>query len=359
MSDTLKDAYLLFNKKRYSDVIRILEAQVFRFRDNFNFFYLLGMSCLHQGDYGGAFSYLRRAVDLRENDINVLLGLAAVYLKRGDTGNALRLWLDIIDLDPANIQAQRGLNYLKKNSDPDEFTSLSGDDRIARFLPQSQARRGFNPLLIIIPLIIAALAALALIPYSRDLILGLLPSGNDRPGVSDVSLDERKDFVNLQGEHSYILTEKQIEDMFKDIQDYLYDYRDNIAQREINMLLLSNASEYVKDRARILERYIEAPELTSFTDNYEYADVMENQALYENCYVLWKGKSTNVEETAEAIKFDLLVGYHEEKTLDGIIPVSFNYMIKIVPDQPIEVLGKLVSDESGNLYLEGISIHRL
>ena len=98
MSDTLKDAYLLFSKKKYSDVIRILEPQVFRFRENFNFFYILGMSCLNQGDYGGAFSYLRRAGDIRENDLNTLLGLAVIYLKRGDTGNALRLWLDIIDV---------------------------------------------------------------------------------------------------------------------------------------------------------------------------------------------------------------------------------------------------------------------
>ena len=359
MSDTLKDAYLLFNKKKYSDVIRILEAQVFRFRDNFNFFYLLGMSCLHQGDYGGAFSYLRRAVDLRENDINVLLGLAVVYLKRGDTGNALRLWLDIIDIDPDNIQAQRGLNYLKKNGDTDEFTSLSGDDRIARFLPQSRGKKKLNPAVIIIPAIILIIAASLLVPYTRNFIIDLLPSNNDRPGVSDVSLDERKDFLNLQGEHSYILTEKQVEDLFIDIQDYLYDYRDNMAQRELNMLLLSNASEYVKDRARILERYVKAPELTSFTDNFEYDDVIAEPSLYKNCYVLWKGKSTNLVETTELISFDLLVGYHEEKTLDGIIPVKFTYMVKIVPDQPIEVLGRLVPDENGNLYLEGISIHRL
>lgn len=359
MSDTLKDAYILFSKKKYSGVIQILEPQVFRFRENFNFFYLLGMSCLHQGDYGGSFSYLRRAVDLRENDINVLLGLAAVYLKRGDTGNALRLWLDIIEMDPSNIQAQRGLNYLKKNGDPDDFTSLGSDDKISRFLPQSQGKKKINPALFIIPVLILLSAVIFFIPITRNLILNLLPVNENRPGVASVVLDERKDFLNLQGEHSIILTEKQVEKLFKDIQDYLYEYRDNLAQRDINTILLSNASEYVKDRARLLEKYVAAPELTDFKDSFDYADVIAKPELYRNCYVLWKGKSTNLKESTESIKFDMLVGYHEERTLDGIVPVVFSYMIKIVPDQPIELLGKIHIDDSGSLSIEGLSIHRL
>ncbi|MDC7225879.1 MAG: tetratricopeptide repeat protein [Spirochaetales bacterium] len=361
MSDTLKDSYLLFNKKKYSDVIRILEPQVFRFRENFNFFYLLGMSCLHQGDYGGAFSYLRRAVDLRENDVNVLLGLAAVYLKRGDTGNALRLWLDIIDIDPSNIQAQRGLNYLKKNGDTDEFTSFSGEDKISRFLPQSKGQKKLKPALIIVPGIIFLIAAAALIPASRNYISNLIPSVGDktRPGIAEMNLDERKDFLNLKGEHSLILTEKQVEDLFRNIQDYLYEYRDNLAQRDINTILLSNASEYVKDRARLLEKYVQAPDMVNFKDNFDYREVTASPLLYKNCYVLWKGKTTNLVETTEKISCDLLVGYHEEKALDGIIPVDFNYSVKIIPDQPVEILGKLLINDDGIMHLEGISLHRL
>ncbi|HAK47619.1 MAG TPA: hypothetical protein DCO79_17080, partial [Spirochaeta sp.] len=217
MSDTLKDSYLLFNKRKYSDVIRILEPQVFRFRENFNFFYLLGMSCLHQGDYGGAFSYLRRAVDIRENDVNVLLGLAAVYLKRGDTGNALRLWLDIIEIDPSNLQAQRGLNYLKKTNEPDEFTSFAAEDKIARFLPQPGGKKRVHPLGIILPIFFALIAAVMIVPQSRNLILGLFSEKSVRPGFTEIRLDERKDYLNLQGEHSIILTEKQVEDLFRDI----------------------------------------------------------------------------------------------------------------------------------------------
>ncbi len=360
MSDSLKDAYTSFTRKKYSDVIRILESQVFRFRDNYNFFYLLGMSCLHQGDFGGAFSYLRRAVDLRENDVNVLLGLAAVYLKRGDTGNALKIWLDIIEIEPGNPQAQRGLNFLKKINDPDDLLSFSADDKISKFLPVDKSKAKLSPAAVFLPVMIAAAAAVFIIPVTREAILSILPDkAARRPEVTEISLDERKDYLSLEGEYSYILTEKEIERKFRDIQDYLYAYRDNMAQKEINMLLLSNASEYVKDRARLLEKYVQPPEITEFKDSFDYSDVASEPLLYRNCYVLWKGKTTNVEATPESILFDFLVGYHEEKTLDGIVPVAFNFNIKIIPNQSIELLGRILLTDSGGITLQGVSIRRL
>lgn len=366
MADTLKDAYLLFNKRKYSDVIKILEPQVFRFRDNFNFYYILGMSCLHQGDYGGAFSYLKRSFDLREDDINTLLGIAAVYLKRGDTGNALRIWLDVVELDPDNPYAARGLNYLRKNSDVDELTGITAQDKIVKFLPQPGTRKKVNPLLIIIPAVLV-IAAAFIIPYSRTAIFDVLTSIDifsgskevNRPEIPDVSLDSRKDFIDLNGSYSYILTEKEVENKLKLIQDYLYDFRDNMAQREINMILLSNSSEYVKERARLLSRYVSEPELASFSDNFSYADVVSEPLLYEGCWVLWKGKATNLEQSSEEISFDFLVGYHEEKTLDGIVPAVFDFTIKIIPDQPIGLLGRVTLEDNGGISLQGTAVHRL
>jgi tetratricopeptide (TPR) repeat protein len=366
MADTLKDAYQLFSKRRYSDVIKILEPQVFRFRDNFNFYYILGMSCLNQGDYGGAFSYLRRAVDLREDDVNTLLGIAAVYLKRGDTGNAIRIWLDIVELDPGNVSAARGLNYLRKNNDADEFTGMASQDKIVKFLPQPGFKKTFKPAFLIIPLLLI-ITVTFIIPASRVYLIDLIrdtvfssgSKANNRPEIPEITLDARKDFINLNGGYTYILTEQEIEEKLNNIQDYLYEFRDNIAQREINKILLSNASEYVKERARLLSKYVAKPNLSEFKDNFSYADVIASPHLYEGCFVLWKGKATNVSETTEKISFDFLVGYHEEKTLDGIVPGRFNFAIKIVPDQPIGLLGKIILDETFGLILQGEAIHRL
>ncbi len=368
MSDTIKDAYTLFIRKKYTDVINLLEPQVFRFRENFHFFYLLGMSCLFQGDYGGAFSYLRRAVDLRENDVKTLLGIAAVYLKRGDTGNALRIWLDVTEIEPGNIFAQRGLNYLKKNNDPDVFNSLDAQDKILRFLPSSEKRKKSPVIFLTSAAIIICLTAVVfIIPVSRNFIAekislpGIFSAGktSSRPEIPEISLDVRKDFIDLDGNFSYVLTEKEIEKKMKLIQDYLYDFRDNLAQKEINLILLSNASEYVKDRARLLSKYIQQPELTTFKDNFDFSDISSEPLLYDGCFVLWKGKAVNISETPQSINFDFLVGYHEEKVLEGSVPVFFDFAITVIPDQPIELLGKLLFDENRKLSLKGISIHRL
>lgn len=365
MTDTLKDAYQFFGKHRYSDVIKILEPQVFRFRDNFNFYYILGMSCLYQGDYGGAFSYLKRAFDLKEDDVNTLLGIAAIYLKRGDTGNALRIWLDIIDLEPNNIYASRGLNYLRKNNNSDDLTGISSQDKINKFLPQHKKSRNFKPFIVIVS-IIAAVSTLVLLPVTRGFFSEHInfssifsKSDENRPEIPEVSLDSRKDFINLNGNYSYILTEKEIEKKLKTIQDYLYEFRDNLAQREINMILMSNASEYVKNRVRLLDEYTTAPSLSDFKDNFNYSEVVSEPQLYKDCYILWKGKSTNLSETPDSITFDFLVGYHEEKILEGIVPVIFDFAIKITPDQPIELLGKIIIDEDGEIMLHGIAVHRL
>ena len=109
----LKKADRLFASGRYSDVIHLLEPQVYMYREHPRFYYLLGMSCLQVGDFGGAYSYLSRSGQLAPDDVDSLLGLAAVHLRRNETQDALRLWLDVLDVDPRNPQARRGLAALR------------------------------------------------------------------------------------------------------------------------------------------------------------------------------------------------------------------------------------------------------
>ena len=365
MADSLRDAYQLYTRRKFSDVIRILEPQVFKYRGDFNFFHILGMSCLNQGDYGGAFSYLRRAVDLREDDISTLLGISAVYLKRGDSGNAIKLWLDIIELDPGNSYAQRGLNYMKKTENPDEFSDLALEGKINRFFPPPPRKKSVPAALIISMTVAAAVFLVIFLTPLRSSVINFISDtvsfipGSSRPEIPELELDTRKDFIDVDSTDIFHFTEKEIEKKLKTIQDYLYDFRDNLAQRDINIILNSNASEYIKDRARLLEKYVSEPELTSFSDNFSWDEVSRNPLIYDGCYVLWKGKAANVISTTENISFDFLVGYHEGKSLDGKVPVIFNFAVIIIPDQPIELLSKINIDEYKNIHLEGVSVRRL
>ena len=62
--------------RKFKAVVGILEPQVFKFRSSFQYYYLLGVSCLYSADINGADSYLNRASQLKGDDVNCLLALA-------------------------------------------------------------------------------------------------------------------------------------------------------------------------------------------------------------------------------------------------------------------------------------------
>ena len=88
---SLQDIRKLFLRKKYAAVVRLLEPEVYRFRDSLLYYRLLGLSCLHLQDGGGALSYLNRALQIKEDDVDSLLGLAAVHLKKRNVDEALNI----------------------------------------------------------------------------------------------------------------------------------------------------------------------------------------------------------------------------------------------------------------------------
>jgi len=159
-SKPFSKAAKLFKKRNYEQVIRLLEPQVFRFRESYSFYYLLGFSCLHMGDYGSAYTYLKRGHDLKPSNIDTLLGLAAVHLKRQETAQALEYWLEVLDQDPKNQFALRGMKLLKKNSEPEYLVDFADSGKIERLIPQPSGRYTGKIFLVIIILALLALTSL-------------------------------------------------------------------------------------------------------------------------------------------------------------------------------------------------------
>src|SRR6056297_3339436 len=106
-SGVLSRATRLLKNKRYKEVIRLLEPNVFLYRENSDFFTSLGLACLYTGDFGGAESYLKRAYQIDNEKIPAMLGLAVYELKRGHTEESIRYYLTVLDLDPKNRTARK------------------------------------------------------------------------------------------------------------------------------------------------------------------------------------------------------------------------------------------------------------
>lgn len=326
------------------------------YRESAEFFFMLGVSCLYTGDYGGAHSYLRRSAQLTEDDAEALVGLAAVHLKRRENQEALRLWLDVLDRHPKHTVAKRGLALLKKTDDPAELSEQLSDNRIQRLFP--------NPGFAMPPWVWSAVVAFALgaagwyfgpqvVPEVRDRITAR------RPGYEVLEM-ERQDggLTTAQGDFRYVLTSAEIEDTYEQVARLFNNFRDNLACREINRLLLSNASESIKSRLRLLAAYTTEPDFTSFEDNFDYSEVASEPWLYDGCFVRWKGRATNVVVSSDQIAFDFLVGYHTDEVLEGIVEARLAFAARVEPGDPLEVIAR-VSYAPEGLRLEVTSLRRL
>ncbi len=351
-SKTLKKASRLFKAGKYSKVLLLLESQVFRYRQSFDFFYLLGISCLHSSDYGGGYSYLQRAIDLKPNDVNTLAGLAVVHLKRQESSESLSRWFEILDMEPNNKIAKRGLEALKKNSKPEDLMEYIESEKFLSLLPDKSLNLRIYRNILIITLI----AAFSIIS-SYYLYVKFFTNNITRPKIAAVSLNRFGSVSEDKTNAIYEFSDKEIRKIFETIQKNFESYNDNLAMRDINKLLLSNADNNTKEKVKLLSSYIRVPDFSSLKTNFTYREFIKNPKLYNNCYVHWKGRLSNLVVTESLISFDFLVGYDDKKVLEGIIPVTLNFGARINSDFPIEVLGKIV--QNNNIYaIEAVSVHQ-
>ena len=340
----LKKAERLFAAGRYSDVIHVLEPQVFMYRDNARFYYLLGMSCLEMGDLGGAYSYLSRSAQLSPEDTNAILGLAAVHVRRNETQDALRLWLDVLDSDPRNAQARRGLQTLRETTTQSEVQERFKEGKLKRVLP----RRPFPVRRVVMGAGLAALVGLlaagALVVPWESVLDGAPEEAREGSQVLEIDT-EGEQLIQYTGEFRYVLTDAEVEELFGRIRENFHEGNDNLARRDINRLLHSNAASRLKERLLLVTDYLSEPGFTDFEHNFSYEEVVEEPWLYEGCYVKWRGRAANVDVGEEEIVFDLLVGYEDGRVLEGVVPVRLDFAARVESGRSVEIIGEVVADE--------------
>jgi hypothetical protein len=348
----LGEARNLFRARKFPDVIRLLEPEVFRYRESFDYFWLLGFSCLHTGDLGGAFSYVSRAHQLQHDDVSALLGMAAIHFRRAENESAIKRWLEVLELQPSNAVARRGLDLLRRGLPQEKLQDFIDSGRMRTLYPPLPPRTSAAAILAIIlgVLIVAGLGFLAFrVTRTRPA---------ERPGVSGIEIPSNLARLVDTGTFPFMLSEKEVRQVFQKARRLLLDYRDNMAAVEINRLLLSNATLAIKERARMLKGFVTQPTFDTLRDGFAYSQVAAQPALYDGCSVRWKGKVANLKIGKDAMVFDLLVGYDQEKELEGIVPVVLPFAAQLANGIPIEVLAQ-VQVQRDRLSLQGLSVHRL
>jgi tetratricopeptide (TPR) repeat protein len=348
---------------KHGAAIRVLEPEVNRYHGSFHYYYLLGVCCLHISDFGGALTWFRLAHDAKIRDPLARLGIAALYLRRGETDKAVDYYLEVLESDPKNRIAKKALAVIRRYAGADTFSAWLESGRLSALYPPVPAA-DISATEILLP--IAALLAAGGIACGVLIRFRLLPNPfaprGSRPGTEQTALTgaERAEPMQTGGSYRYILTISQALDEYEQALSLFTAYRDEAAKIKLNRILESNASEGLKNKSRIIISHMEAPGFDTFKrgDNVPYAEVIKDPALYRGVYVIWQGMATNVAAAENGVTFDFLVGYDTRTPLEGIAPVVFDRVVPINIERPLEVLGRIAPLGEAAVRLEGAAIHQ-
>jgi tetratricopeptide (TPR) repeat protein len=362
----LTKATRLARSGNYEGAIRTLVPEINRYNGSFRYFYLLAASCLHVGDFGGALTYFKVARDIKIRHPGVLLGFAVLYLRRGEIDKAVDFYLEVQELDEKNRVAKKALKIIRTYAGAGNFSAwLDSGDLPKLYPPIPSAGISRNRVLAATAALVVALALFTGLLLNFRIIPNPFILRGDRRGITEIGLEreDREQPVETGGSYRYILTRSQVLETYERALSLFTEYRDEAAKTNLNRILESNASPGVKNKSRILLSYLEPPGFDSFVrqDNFAYAEVMKDPALYRDCHVIWRGMATNMDLLQNLTAFDFLVGYDTRKTLEGIVPVVFDKTVSLNPGRPLEVLGRVVpvSTEKGpGIRLEGVAVHQ-
>ncbi len=353
----LEKAKRLLSARRFPAVIALLEPLIFEYKDSFEYYYLLGTALLYVGDIGGAELYYKKARNIKISDVNLITAQAVLYFRRGELNKAIEYYLQAQEYDPENKLAYKALEFIKENNTTEHVAHLVLSGEIKKFYPKIRNRL-ITPkriAIVLMPLTIICVVVF-LLTRERNVIT------ENRADLSALVLTvEEKQNALVQDTASsvfrYILTQDEIEDAYTNAQKYFQSYNDNGAQIEINRILNGNASTAIRQKARLLAEYLEEPTFDSNITEISYEDISQDVLLYLDCWIIWSGRVTNVQETAIEYRCDFLVGYDTLQRVEGFVPLVLQQPVQIDSGLPVQVLAQ-IGIEDGRLILHGKSIYQ-
>lgn len=356
--DALSLAWLDMRRRRFATAIKRLEAKKEIYEENFEYYVTLGIACLYVGDIGASSSYFQLARRIKLTDTRLLLGQAAIFLRRGDTARALQYYLEIKENDPLNKTTDEAMEFIRVHGNYDTICRWVDTGKIEQFYPPL----GSNP---------DKLAMLGV--AGAAFVLGCVftfiffPRGQQYTGPRadlsklELSSEEKSDAkekdLSTQS-YAIVLSNKEINKKYNDALKYFQAHRDNAAQIEVNMILNSDASLAVKKKARLLMGYFEIPDFDTISDVPSLTDVAANPAMYLDCWVNWGGKISNAityEDGSYAC--DLLVGDDALAKYEGSVKVHFDAVPAVDGGRAVKILGKIVL-EDGAVSLRGRAVYQ-
>jgi len=357
--DALTLAKTEMKRRHFATAIQMLEAKSDIYEENFEYYLTLGIACLYAGDIGSAAAYFQKARHIKLKDTRLLIGQAAIFLRRGDTKRAIQYYLEVRDIEPENKTAIAAIEFIRTHGDYDKICRWVDTGRIEQFYPPL----GINPdkiAMIVCPIaacILGVVVAFAVIPKEKNMIVGPRADLSKLELTGDEKSSAKEKDLTTQS-YKYIFSNKEIVKKYNNAISYFQEQRDNAAQIEINYILNSDATLSIKQKAQILMGHFEIPNFDTITDVPSFSDVSSNPVLYLDCWVDWGGRISNsITYPDGSYSCDLLIGDDAMAHYEGSVNVRFETEPSIVGDKPARILGKICIEDS-IVYLKGRAVYQ-
>ncbi|MBB6031721.1 tetratricopeptide (TPR) repeat protein [Borreliella spielmanii] len=364
----INKAISYYNSKKYSQSIKLLEKEIFFYKNCYLYHYVLGMSYLRIGNLGNAQTYLKKAYTLNPSEPNIKQAIAILLVSQGKEEKAIQIWLKMIEENQEVEKSELSLEIIRKNPVKGSIF-LKNSNLYEKLFPiiKTIPDKNLTKLIIIIAIggiILISILAIYFIFYKQKTTISTnwqaeinKNLNNIATYIDDIKINNKEKIKNDEGQFILILTSDEIKNSFEKIKDYLKTGKDNFARVEINKILNSNASESIKLKAKNLASFISRPDFIEFNEYLNLKDIKKDPAIYSNVYVKWEGIVNNIEKKDNIIQFDFYVGYNKN-VLSGIIPTKTTFDIDIGFKDSVEILGQ-IEYKKNKLTLNAITIRKI
>nr|WP_267506870.1 hypothetical protein [Borreliella bavariensis] len=357
-----------YNSKKYSQAIKLLEKEIFFYKNYYLYHYVLGMSYLRIGNLGNAQTYLKKAYTLNPGESNIKQAIAILLVSQGKEEKAIQIWLKMIEENQEVDRSELSLEIIRKNP-VEGSVFLKNNNLYEKLFPTIKAIPDKNLTKLIITIAIGGIVFISIlliyfIFYEQKITTSINRKAeikkklnNIAAYIDDIKINNKEKIKNEEGQFILILTSDEIKNSFEKIKIYLKTGKDNFARVEINKILNSNASESIKLKAKNLASFISRPDFIGFNEYLNLQDIKKDPSIYANVYVKWEGVVNNVEKKDNIIQFDFYVGYNKN-VLSGIITTKTTFDIDIGFKDNVEILGQ-IEYKKNKLTLNAITIRKI
>ncbi len=328
-------------KGEFLDAIDVFEEYLIHDKNNYIVYYYLSLAYIFRENYDEAYNYIRRAYDLNNEDTDVLNTIAFLQLKFSNVNEAINYWLDILDIEPSNFLVKRNLDKVRKSANVEKLSEKANPEGFINLKLVRKKKFDINIKKTAVFILGAVVILLIFLTVQKFF---LVKNKDIRVSqLNNVSLDKIKDdyLVNKETKKSlFTFNTKIIRNIFLQTKEKIKKKKYNEAIILINKILHSNADMVVKEKFKILSKFIPVNR-EKIEKNIKFSDLMNFPTLYQGVVVSWIGKIEDLNIGKESTKFNFIV--KENNISIGVARIIFNKRLVNLHNEIIaKIIGKFV-----------------